>query len=167
MIVEPVQSEGGDEHATKDFFRELQAICKESDVCFIVDEVQTGVGVTGKMWAHEHWGLDESPDVVTFSKKALTGGFFFKDAFKMDAGYRIFNTWMGDAAKLLQFGVVAQVIEEQSLVAKADAAGSVLMGILKEGEQRSKGKITNLRGMGTLCAFDCAEGGQWRNELHS
>ena len=45
----------------------------------MLDEVQTGCGATGKMWAHEHFNLDEPPDLVSFSKKMLTGGFYFRE----------------------------------------------------------------------------------------
>lgn len=55
VVVEPVQSEGGDNHASPAFFRGLRDITNRNNVLFIVDEVQTGVGATGKFWAHEHW----------------------------------------------------------------------------------------------------------------
>ena len=51
----------------------------------MVDEVQTGGGCTGKFWAHEHWGLDDPTDVMTFSKKMMTGGFFHKEEFRPNA----------------------------------------------------------------------------------
>lgn len=52
---------------------------------FLVDEVQTGGGCTGKFWAHEHWGLDDPADVMTFSKKMMTGGFFHREEFRPNA----------------------------------------------------------------------------------
>ena len=52
---------------------------------FLVDEVQTGGGCTGKFWTHEHWGLDDPTDVMTFSKKMMTGGFFHKKEFRPNA----------------------------------------------------------------------------------
>lgn len=51
---------------------------------FHVDEVQTGGGATGKFWAHEHWGLDDPADIVSFSKKMLTGGYYHKDQLQAD-----------------------------------------------------------------------------------
>lgn len=51
---------------------------------FHVDEVQTGGGATGKFWAHEHWGLDDPADVVSFSKKMLTGGYYHRDELQAD-----------------------------------------------------------------------------------
>ena len=61
-----------------------------------MDEVQTGGGPTGKMWAHEFFELDGPPDIVTFSKKMLTGGFYNKPELSPKHSYRVFNTWVGD-----------------------------------------------------------------------
>nr|NVI72056.1 putative 4-aminobutyrate aminotransferase, mitochondrial-like protein [Cucujiformia] len=96
VIVEPIQAEGGDHHASPDFFRRLQKITKKHGCAFMVDEVQTGCGSTGRMWAHEFWDLTEPPDIMTFSKKMLLGGYFYSDSFRVQEPFRIFNTWMGD-----------------------------------------------------------------------
>ena len=66
-----------------------------------MDEVQTGGGPTGKLWAHEHFELETAPDIVTFSKKMLTGGIYHKPEWRPKQGYRIFNTWVGDPCKFL------------------------------------------------------------------
>lgn len=93
IIVEPIQSEGGDNHASPAFFQGLQAITKKHGIYLIVDEVQTGFGATGKFWGHEHWELPSCPDIVTFSKKAQTAGYFFSDdQLRPDKAYRQFNT---------------------------------------------------------------------------
>lgn len=105
VIIEPIQSEGGDNHASPEFFQELQRVTRKVKryfsrriyfpVCYktfqchnfilkyfqrgaalLIDEVQTGGGPTGKMWCHEHFNLDTSPDVVTFSKKMQLGGYY-------------------------------------------------------------------------------------------
>ena len=64
-----------------------------------MDEVQTGGGPTGKMWAHEHFNLREAPDIVTFSKKMLTGGLYRKAELRPKNAYQIFNTWVGDPSE--------------------------------------------------------------------
>jgi 4-aminobutyrate aminotransferase / (S)-3-amino-2-methylpropionate transaminase len=64
IIIEPIQSEGGDNHASPNFFRGLRALTRKHNVLMIVDEVQTGIGATGKFWAHEHWNLEDPPDMV-------------------------------------------------------------------------------------------------------
>nr|NVI72076.1 putative 4-aminobutyrate aminotransferase, mitochondrial-like protein [Cucujiformia] len=76
IVVEPIQSEGGDNEASPNFFRQLQRIAKANGASFLIDEVQTGCGATGKMWCHEYFDLDTPPDIVTFSKKMLIGGYF-------------------------------------------------------------------------------------------
>jgi 4-aminobutyrate aminotransferase/(S)-3-amino-2-methylpropionate transaminase len=64
VVVEPVQSEGGDNHASPEFFQGLRRVTRERGVLLIVDEVQTGMGATGTFWAHESWGLEDPPDMV-------------------------------------------------------------------------------------------------------
>lgn len=93
LIVEPIQSEGGDNHASPAFFQGVRDITKKHGVVMIVDEVQTGFGATGRFWGHEHWDLSSPPDMVTFSKKAQTAGYFFGDRMLVpDKAYRQFNT---------------------------------------------------------------------------
>lgn len=76
IVVEPIQSEGGDNEASPEFFQGLQKIAKKYGAGFLIDEVQTGAGATGKMWCHQHFNLESPPDIVTFSKKMLLGGFY-------------------------------------------------------------------------------------------
>lgn len=76
VVVEPIQSEGGDNEASPEFFRELQRVTKKNGAGLLMDEVQTGGGATGKLWCHEYFGLDSPPDVVTFSKKMQLGGYY-------------------------------------------------------------------------------------------
>lgn len=76
VIVEPIQSEGGDNEASPEFFQGLQKIVKKNCAALLMDEVQTGGGPTGKMWCHEYFNLECPPDIVTFSKKMLLGGYF-------------------------------------------------------------------------------------------
>lgn len=100
-IVEPIQSEGGDNHASNQFFQKLQEVLKKNEVLFIVDEVQTGVGATGKFWAHEHWNLPYAPDMVTFSKKFQAAGWYFHDeALIPNLPYRQFNSKTGKDREL-------------------------------------------------------------------
>ena len=67
LILEPIQGEGGDNHFRQEFFKALREICDQHEILFILDEVQTGAGLTGKFWAHEHYGIE--PDLVSFGKK--------------------------------------------------------------------------------------------------
>ena len=112
LVIEPIQAEGGDNHASPAFFRALQAICKENGAAFIVDEVQSGGGNIGRMWTHETWDLPSPPDAVTFSKKMMTGGFYYADHLRPKESYRIFNTWMGDPTKIVQLEAVVSAIKQ-------------------------------------------------------
>ncbi|WP_435524985.1 aminotransferase class III-fold pyridoxal phosphate-dependent enzyme [Chryseobacterium indoltheticum] len=72
IIIEPIQAEGGDNHFRDEFFVGLRNICDEHEVLLIFDEVQTGIGITGKMWAFEH--LSVRPDIISFGKKTQVCG---------------------------------------------------------------------------------------------
>eukprot|EP00320_Phaeocystis_rex_P003125 CAMPEP_0119057850 /NCGR_PEP_ID=MMETSP1178-20130426/2230_1 /TAXON_ID=33656 /ORGANISM="unid sp, Strain CCMP2000" /LENGTH=513 /DNA_ID=CAMNT_0007038715 /DNA_START=104 /DNA_END=1645 /DNA_ORIENTATION=- len=167
LVVEPVQSEGGDHHASRNFFLGLRRLCTKHGAAFIVDEVQTGGGATGKFWAHEHWQLPpgEEPDFVTFSKKLQTGGYFHKAATRPDAGSRIFNTWMGEPIKLMQLGAILDVIERDGLLENTVRAGEALATGLEALQVAHPGKLINLRGVGTFRAFDAADGESARASL--
>uniref|UniRef100_A0A8C6Y6V3 4-aminobutyrate aminotransferase, mitochondrial n=1 Tax=Naja naja TaxID=35670 RepID=A0A8C6Y6V3_NAJNA len=154
IIVEPIQSEGGDNHASDDFFRKLRNIARKHGCAFLIDEVQTGGGCTGKFWAHEHWGLEDPADVLTFSKKMMTGGFFHKEEFRADAPYRIFNTWLGDPSKNLLLAEVINVIKREDLLSNVTHAGKVLLMGLLELQSRYPHLISRARGRGTFCSFD-------------
>ncbi|KAL8803574.1 MAG: hypothetical protein Q9182_003079 [Xanthomendoza sp. 2 TL-2023] len=157
VVVEPVQSEGGDNHASPAFFQGLRGITKRHNVLFIVDEVQTGVGATGKFWAHDHWNLAEPPDMVTFSKKAQTAGYYFGNPeLRPNKPYRQFNTWMGDPAKAILFRAIIQEIERLDLVQNTADVGEYLYAGLERLAQQYPHEIQNLRGkgQGTFIAWD-------------
>jgi len=157
VIVEPIQSEGGDNHASPAFFQALRAVTRKHGVLMIVDEVQTGVGATGKFWAHEHWDLAEPPDMVTFSKKAQTAGYYFGNPeLRPNKPYRQFNTWMGDPARAVLFRAIIDEVERLGLVAAAARVGDYIFGRLEGLAAKYPGEFANLRGkgMGTFIAFD-------------
>lgn len=157
VVVEPIQSEGGDNHASAAFFQGLRDVTKRNNVLLIVDEVQTGVGATGKFWAHEHWNLDTPPDMVTFSKKAQTAGYYYGNpALRPNKPYRQFNTWMGDPARALIFRGVIDEIERLGLVENTASTGAYLYAGLERLAQKYPEHFQNLRGkgQGTFIAWD-------------
>ncbi|KDO23403.1 4-aminobutyrate aminotransferase [Saprolegnia parasitica CBS 223.65] len=160
MIVEPIQAEGGDNHASPAFFRQLREIAARHSVAFIVDEVQTGGGSTGKFWAHEHWALPSPPDVVTFSKKLQTGGYYAKPEFRPQETYRIFNTWMGDPAKMLQLQAFVDAVEHDHLLENTRIAGEYLQQGLHQLAALYPSVLSNVRGVGTYVAVDFASPAQ-------
>lgn len=159
IIVEPVQSEGGDNHASSVFFQGLRDITIKYDILMIVDEVQTGVGASGKFWAHEHWNLTTPPDMVTFSKKFQAAGFYYSNPnLQPKQAYRQFNTWCGDPSKALIARTIYQEVVKNDLVTKTASVGDYLYKELDSLFKRHPGKAKNLRGedYGTFIAFDCA-----------
>ena len=157
VVIEPIQSEGGDNHASPAFFQGLRKLTKKHNVLLIVDEVQTGVGATGKFWAHDHWNLETPPDMVTFSKKAQTAGYYFGNPdLRPNKPYRQFNTWMGDPARAILFRAIIEEIEKHDLVNHTAQVGDYLFKGLEDLSKRYPNEILNLRGkgQGTFIAFD-------------
>ena len=157
IIIEPIQSEGGDNHASPFFFNGLREITRKHDVLMIVDEVQTGVGATGKFWAHEHWNLGHPPDMVTFSKKAQTAGYYYGNPdLRPNKPYRQFNTWMGDPAHAILFRGIIEEVERLNLVEHTAKTGDYLYGELAALAKKYPNEIRNLRGkgQGTFIAWD-------------
>lgn len=154
IIIEPIQSEGGDHHGSNFWFQNLQKLCERLDIVYLMDEVQTGGGPTGKLWAHEHFELEQPPDVVTFSKKMITGGFFNKPELSPKQAYRIFNTWVGDPGKLILLEAVLKAIDKDNLLENTIQAGDVLLTGLKNLQTKYPGLVHSARGLGTFCAID-------------
>lgn len=164
VVVEPIQSEGGDNHASPSFFNRLREITKRHNILLIVDEVQTGVGATGKFWAHEHWNLSEPPDMVSFSKKAQTAGYYFGNPdLRPNKPYRQFNTWMGDPTKTILFKAIVEEIERLNLVENTARTGEYLHSGLQRLAERYPNEIQNLRGkgQGTFLAWDSPRRGDF------
>lgn len=157
IIVEPIQAEGGDHHGSPEFFQSLQKLAKSKGAALLIDEVQTGGGPTGTLWCHEQFNLPEPPDVVTFSKKMQSGGFYHTPEFKWvqiycitfwstnaihklpldklncrpDQGYRIFNTWMGEPSKVQVLKKILEVIKRDNLLDNVQKTGNLLLSELK------------------------------------
>lgn len=157
--IEPIQAEGGDNFASPRFFQVLQKICKENEVVLLMDEVQTGCGSTGKFWAHEHFDLPEAPDIVAFSKKMLTGGFYYKEDLRPKEAFRIFNTWVGDSSKVLLLEAVINTIKKYNLLDNVKETGKYLQDGLHEMEKKFPHSVFNVRGLGTFCSVDFPDAG--------
>merc|ERR1719340_445693 len=152
VISEPIQSEGGDNHGSPAFFQGLAAIGKKYDISLMMDEVQTGGGASGKMWCHEHFGIEA--DVVSFSKKMLSGGIYHNMEHRPPHPGRILNTWVGDPHKIIMLEQVVKTIREESLLDRVSKTGSTILDGLAELETRFPEVLSSSRGLGTLCAVD-------------
>lgn len=168
LLIEPIQSEGGDNHASKYFLQGLRDITLKYDVVYIIDEVQAGVGATGKMWCHEYADIQPPVDLVTFSKKFQSAGYFFHDdKFIPNKAYRQFNTWCGDTARMLVAGCIGNEIIENNLIEHVNTVGDYLFGKLQKLQSQYPTKFGRLRGQGrgTFIAWDLESGAERDNLL--
>ncbi|XP_052268533.1 4-aminobutyrate aminotransferase, mitochondrial-like [Dreissena polymorpha] len=157
VAVEPIQGEGGDNMASRDFFqglRDITPLWRWRGIGLLVDEVQNGCGATGLFWAHEHFRFSDTPYVVTFSKKMLTGGFFSKESFVPKDAFRVFNSWVGDPSKAALLEAVVKVIKGDNLLDRVKVTDQHLLNGLKQMQGKYPGLISNARGLGTHCAID-------------
>ncbi|XBW36631.1 hypothetical protein QEN19_002203 [Hanseniaspora menglaensis] len=165
LIIEPIQSEGGDNHASSFFLQKLRDLTVKHNVVFIVDEVQTGLGATGSLWCHEQAKISPPPDLVTFSKKFQSAGYWFHDEkFVPELAYSIFNTWCGNPASMIIAGAIGEVIERENLLDQVNRVGSYLMEKLEKLAEKYPQHLARLRGKGTFIAFDL-ENGETRDKL--
>lgn len=147
LLIEPIQSEGGDNHGSNEFFQGLRDLTLKYGALMIVDEVQTGVGATGKFWCHEHFNLSPPPDMVTFSKKFQSAGYYFHDPEIVPSiSYRQFSTWCGDPARMILAGVICDEVVKNDLPAKAQKVGSYLFSKLEALQAKYPQYLLNLRG---------------------
>lgn len=155
VVVEPIQSEGGDFHASAKFFQELQQIAKHHGALLIVDEVQTFAGGTRLFWAHESWNLLQPPDMVTFSKKSQAAGYYYGSADLLPSQpYRLFNIWLGDPTKSFLAAGTIQEIQNRGLLEHVRQVGKALMQGLERLSTTFPAHVQNLRGKGTMIVWD-------------
>ncbi len=157
IIIEPIQAEGGDNFFRKEFFVKLREIADENEILLMFDEVQTGLGMTGKMWAHEYF---VKPDIMAFGKKVQTCGIMVTDriddiednVFKKSS--RINSTWGGNLVDMVRSRKNLEIIEEENLVENAKNVGEYLLNNLKEIEKDFPNLVSQARGLGLMCSFD-------------
>ncbi len=157
IIIEPIQGEGGDNHFRPEFFAALRNLADENEAMLICDEVQTGIGMTGKMWAHQHF---VQPDMVSFGKKVQVCGFLSgrridevkENVFKVSS--RLNSTWGGNLVDMVRSTRYLEIIEEDNLVENARIVGEHLLVRIQELVEEFPGTISNARGLGLYAAFD-------------
>ena len=167
LIIEPIQCEGGDNHFRKEFLVELRTICDENEILLIFDEVQVGVGITGKMWAHQHF---VKPDLMSFGKKTQVCGFMSTDriddvlehVFRKPS--RINSTFGGNLVDMVRFKRILEIIEEDNLIENARIVGEYMLTHLHKLEEEFPEVVSNARGRGLLCAIDL-DSSQSRDQL--
>jgi L-lysine 6-transaminase len=166
IIIEPIQSEGGDNHFRKEFFQSLRKIADENELMLIFDEVQNGVGLTGKFWAYQHF--DIVPDILVFGKKMQVCGIIATgkvdevsdNCFRLKG--RINSTWGGNLSDMVRATQILRIIERDRLIENSAEQGDYLLKRITDLSEMSV--ITNPRGRGLQCAFDLPDSKK-RDEL--
>jgi L-lysine 6-transaminase len=158
FIAEPIQSEGGDHHLRAEFLLSMQQLCHRHEALFVLDEVQTGVGVTGTPWCYQQLGLE--PDIVAFGKKVQLGGIMagrrvdsVPDNVFVVPG-RINSTWGGNLTDMVRSRRLLEIVERTGAIANAATVGAHLQERLAATADRYPDLVGNARGRGLLCAFD-------------
>jgi L-lysine 6-transaminase len=157
VIIEPIQGEGGDNHFRGEWLENLRKICDEHDILLIFDEVQCGMGATGRNWCCEHFNI--VPDLLAFGKKAQVCGVMagprldeVKDnAFRVSS--RLNSTWGGNFTDMVRSTHYLRIIEEERLVENAAKVGAYFLDQLRE-LQREEPLLSAARGRGLFLAFD-------------
>ena len=167
LIIEPIQGEGGDHHFRKEYFLQLRELCDENEILYIMDEVQTGIALTGKWWGHEHF---VKPDIIAFGKKTQVCGILSTDrideveenVFRKSG--RINSTFGGNLVDMVRFQKILEIIYEDDLVKNCEIQGKYLLSKIEELVKKYPDKLSNGRGLGLFCAFDCKDA-ELRNKI--
>lgn len=169
IIIEVIQGEGGDNQFRPEFFKALRQLADENEAMLIFDEVQTGIGLTGKMWAHQHF---VEPDMISFGKKMQVCGFLCgkridevqDNVFAISS--RLNSTWGGNLVDMVRAQRYLEIIEEEHLVENAEVTGAHLVKRLQEMTQEFPSIVSNARGLGLFAAFDVASP-EWRTKVRT
>jgi L-lysine 6-transaminase len=157
IIIEPIQGEGGDNHFRREFLQELRNLCDENEALLIFDEVQTGLGLTGAMWAHEAIGV--TPDVMSFGKKTqvcgiiATGRIDDIDTHVFRKSSRINSTWGGNIVDMVRVTKYLEIIRDEQLLSHVQTVGEYLKTKLNSMREEFPALVSNVRGRGLFSAF--------------
>jgi L-lysine 6-transaminase len=182
IVIEPIQGEGGDNHFRPEFLKALRLLSLENDAMLIFDEVQTGLGLTGTMWAAEQLlntgnacAVGDTtchslgrcvgdtlclPDMIAFGKKTQVCGFMSTtriddiDDNVFHVPSRINSTWGGNLVDMLRSKKYLEIIEQENLLTNANNIGAFLLTKIQLLAEEFKGTVSNPRGRGLMCAFD-------------
>jgi 4-aminobutyrate aminotransferase len=155
VIVEPIQGEGGYRIPSEAFMTEVSEICEEYGILLIADEIQTGLGRTGKMWGSDHYSIE--PDVITCAKGLRVGATISRSDVFPDEDARISSTWgAGDVLSAMQGVFTIDAIREENLIENARMRGEQAKELLRDGDPEG---VIDVRGKGLMLAveFDTKE----------
>jgi 4-aminobutyrate aminotransferase/(S)-3-amino-2-methylpropionate transaminase len=160
VVAEPVQGEGGFIVPPPGYFQELAKICHDNGILFVADEIQSGMGRTGKMFAIEHWGVE--PDMITVAKSLAAGmplAAVVGKAEIMDAvhAWGLGGTYGGNPVACAAGLAVLEVFEEENMLEKSVALGQKLKARFKKWQQQFD-IIGEIRGLGAMLGLELVKG---------
>jgi 4-aminobutyrate aminotransferase/(S)-3-amino-2-methylpropionate transaminase len=160
VVAEPVQGEGGFIAPPPGYFQELVKICRDNGILFVADEIQSGMGRTGKMFAIEHWGVE--PDLVVVAKSLAAGMPLAAVVGKADImdsvhAWGLGGTYGGNPVACAAALAVLDVFEEEDMLAKAVALGEKLKTRFEKW-QRDFSLIGEIRGLGAMLGLEFVKG---------
>ena len=156
IILETIQGEGGDNYFSPSYFAAIRALADKYEAMLILDEIQVGGGITGKMWAYEHFGI--IPDMIIFGKKTQVCGFASTNRIDdvpdnvFHTPSRINSTWGGSICDMVRFTFIADIILQENLLQNSEIVGKYFLEQLQQ-----LPVITNTRGLGLMLAFDLVD----------
>ena len=162
VLVEPIQGEGGVRMTTARFMQRLRLFTRIYDIPLMFDEVQTGWGATGRMWAHELFDLACPPDVVIWAKKAQNGVLFVSDelATFFQEEKKFNTTWEGDSVGMVRLMALLDHLDLEQVRRTGARARAGLEALARD----YSGLIQGVRGAGVMLAFDVVRS-DWRDAL--
>src|SRR2546428_2126040 len=162
VLVEPIQGEGGVRMASARFMRKLRLLTRIYDVPLVFDEVQTGWGMTGRLWAHELFDLPCPPDVVIWAKKAQNGVLFVSEelATFFQEEKKFNTTWEGDSVGMVRLLALLDKLDLDQVRRTGERARAGLEALARQYREILK----NVRGAGVMLGFDVMRA-DWRDAL--
>jgi len=160
VVAEPVQGEGGFVAPPPGYFQELVKICCENGILFVADEIQSGMGRTGKMFAIEHWNVE--PDLITVAKSLAAGMPLAAVVGRqeiMDSvhAWGLGGTYGGNPVACAAGLAVLKVFEEENLLAKSVSLGEKLRAKFEQW-QKQYAMVDEIRGLGAMLALALVKG---------
>ncbi len=157
VMIEVIQGEGGIKPLDRDYVKGIYEICQKHDILLIIDEIQTGMGRTGKMWAYEHY--DIHPDIITCAKAIANGlpmgAMMSTKKVAQGFGPGSHATTFGGGPILSRVGTkVIEIIKRDKLINRAEELGNYLLRILNDLKKRLPGLINEVRGKGLMIGIE-------------
>lgn len=153
LLVEPIQATYGDNYFTEEFFKQIRELCNKYSIALIFDEIQTGLGATGKMWYYQHLGIE--PDILVYGKKLQLAGIACKEHFGriFDKPIRLEVTWDGTVSDMIRGKYILKAYKKHNILKNVNERGPQLLEGL-----RGIDRLKDLRSAGLLVAFDFESG---------